>query len=583
MKRHEMVGVTSKTQRKKLGEMLVEQKFITGEQLDDALKLQQMQGGRLGDILVSQGLVTAEELAQVISIQLNFPLIDLKRHMVEPDALRLIPEDMVRKHTLIPLSVIGDSLVVVMADPEDLHTVKDLKAQSGMRVEVALGISDDIEWAIDLNYRSGDEIERQVSKSTSPVLEEAEASSELIARTPMTESLDLLIEQAVRDRASDVHLEPQENRLRVRYRIDGVLHDMHSLPLSAHAEFVSRLKVLANLDIVQQRSPQDGQFTFRTGDRDIDIRVATTDTAYGERVTLRILDKFQSIFTLPELGLQPDTLEKYRVMLSCPFGMIVVGGPTGSGKTTTLYTSINQLDNDERNILTIEDPIEYRFTDVSQTQVNPKAGITFASGLRAMMRQDPDVIMVGEIRDRETATTAVQAAVTGHLVLSSVHASDAVSVLLRLTGMCAEPSLFISTLVGIVAQRMIRRICNNCRVPYQPSEAELTVYEEEMGQPPTAFYKGKGCSLCAGTGYRGRTGLFEVLLISEEVRKMLLGNASAGDIKVQAFEEGMVSMKRDGMLKVTEGITSVSEVLRSVFSVSLGIQPHLKGSHGVSV
>jgi len=583
MKRHEMVRVTSKTQRKSLGEMLVEQKFITGEQLDDALNLQQMQGGRLGDILVNQGLVTAEELAQVLSIQLNFPLIDLKRHMVQPDALRLIPEDMARKYTLIPLSVIGDSLVVVMADPEDLYTVEDLKAQSGMRVEVALGIPTDIEWAIDLNYRSGDEIERQVSKSTSPVLGEAETNSELIARTPITESLDLLIEQAVRDRASDVHLEPQENRLRVRYRIDGVLHDMHSLPLSAHIEFVSRFKILANLDIAQQRSPQDGQFTFRTGDRDIDIRVATTETAYGERVTLRILDKFQSIFTLPELGLQPDALEKYRAMLICPFGMIVVGGPTGSGKTTTLYTSINQLDSNERNILTIEDPIEYRFMDISQTQVNTKAGITFASSLRAMMRQDPDVILVGEIRDRETATTAVQAAVTGHLVLSSVHANDAISALLRLTGMCAESSLLPATLVGVVAQRMVRRICANCRTPYQPSGAELTVYEEEMQQIPTVFYKGTGCNLCAKTGYRGRTGLFEVLPISDEIREMLLGNASAGDIKAQALKDGMVTMKRDGMLKVAEGITSVSEVLRSVFSVSRGARNHLRGSHGVSV
>lgn len=584
MKRREYVGVTGKTQRKSLGEMLVEQKFITGEQLGDVLKLQQEQGGRLGDILVNQGLITAEELAQVISLQLNYPLIDLKRHMVHPDALRLIPEDIARKHTLIPLDVIGDSLVVVMAEPEDIQTIEDLKAQSEMRIEVAVGIPADIEWAIDLNYRSGDEIERQVSKSTSTIVtEEAEVSSELSATTPIAESLDLLIEQAVRDRASDVHLEPQENRLRVRYRIDGVLHNMYSLPLSAQVELVSRIKILAKLDIAQQRTPQDGQFTFRTGDRDIDIRVATTDTAYGERVTLRILDKFQSIFTLPELGFQPDALEKYQAMLNCPFGMIVVGGPTGSGKTTTLYTSINQLDSNERNILTIEDPIEYRFVDISQTQINPRAGITFAGGLRAMMRQDPDVILVGEIRDKETATTAVQAAVTGHLVLSSVHANDAISVLLRLIGMCDEPALLPSTLVGVVAQRMVRRICTNCRTPYQPSATELTVYEEEMEQPPTVFYKGKGCNLCAKTGYRGRTGLFEILPMSEEVREMLLGNASTGDIKAQALKDGMVTMKHDGMLKVAEGITSLSEVLRSVFSISMGVRNHLRGSHGVSV
>jgi len=569
MKRQESAVVTSQTQRKSLGEMLVEQKLITGEQLENALQLQQTQGRRLDDILVDQGLVKAEGLAQVLSIQMNVPLIDLKRHMVQPDALRLIPEEIARRHTLIPLNVIGDSLVVVMANPEDIDTIKDLKAQSGMRVEVALGIPADIEWAIDLNYRSGDRIEKQVNKSTSPALEEAEASLELIARTPVAESLDLLIEQAVRDRASDIHLEPQQNRLRIRYRIDGILHDMHSLPLSAHEELASRIKVLAKLDITQQRRPQDGQFSIRTGDREIDIRVATTETAYGERVTLRILDKFQSIFTLPELGFLPDAIEKYRAMLNCPFGMIVVGGPTGSGKTTTLYTSINQLDNDERNIMTIEDPIEYRFTDISQTQVNPKAGITFPGGLRAMMRQDPDVILVGEIRDKETATTAVQAAVTGHLVLSSIHANDTVSVLLRLMDLCAEPSLISSTLVGIVAQRMVRRICSNCRAPYQPSPEEQTAYEEEMKQPPAVFYRGTGCNLCAQTGYQGRTGLFEVLPMSDEIRKMMLqSNTSAGEIKAQALQDGMVTMKRDGMLKVAEGITSVSEVLRSVFSVS---------------
>jgi general secretion pathway protein E len=583
MKRQEPKGVITRIQRKSLGEILVEQRFITAEQLEEALQLQQIQKGRLGNILVTRGLLKAEELAQAISIQLNFPLIDLKRHMVHPDALRLIPEDIARKHTLIPLDVIGDSLVVVMADPEDIQTLEDLKVQTEMRIEVAVGVPADIEWAIDLNYRSGEKIERQVSKSVPALIGDAEVKSELNATTPIAESLDLLIEQAIRDRASDIHFEPQENRLRVRYRIDGILHDIHSLPLNANEELVSRLKILAKMDISQQKSPQDGQFTFRTGDRDIDVRVATTDTVYGERVTLRILDKFQFIFNLPELGFQPYSLEKYQAMLNCPFGMIVVGGPTGSGKTTTLYTSITQLNNKERNILTIEDPVEYRFTDISQTQVNSRAGITFVSGLRAMMRQDPDVILLGEIRDRETATTAVQAAITGHLVLTSVHANDAISVLLRLINMCDEPSLFPSTLVGVVAQRMVRRICTSCRTTYQPSGAELKAYEEEMEQPPPAFYKGAGCNLCAHTGYRGRTGLFEVLPVSDESRAMLLGNAAASDIRRQALKEGMVSMRHDGMLKVAQGVTSVSEVLRSVYSVSVDIRNHSKGNHGVLV
>ena len=560
---------TAKATRKSLGEMLIENSLITVEQLDSALELQRRQGGKLSEILVSQGLIKAEELAAVLSVQLNVPLIDLKRHMVQPNALRLIPEDTARRHTLIPLDVVGDSLVVVMADPEDIRTIEDIKTQAKMRVEVALGIPSDIERAIDLNYRSSGEIQKQVNKFAPPPLAEAELTADLIARTPIAQTLDLLITQAVRDRASDVHLEPREDRLQIRYRIDGILHDTFSLPLSAHTPLVSRVKILADMNIAEQRRPQDGQFSIKVGDRDVDIRAATLETACGERVSLRILDKSLSLFTLPELGLLPDALRKYQAMLKSPFGMILVGGPTGSGKTTTLYASISQLGENERNILTIEDPIEYRFMDINQTQVNPKAGITFASGLRAIMRHDPDIILVGEVRDKDTASTAVQAALTGHLVLSSIHANDAVSVLFRLLDLGVEPYLVSSTLVGIVAQRMIRRLCTHCRALYQPSAEEQIAYEEEMKQLPTSFYGGAGCNLCANTGYRGRTGLFELLIMTEEIRRMLLSNTSASDIKAQALKEGMITMKRDGMIKVKEGITSVSEVMRSVFSIGL--------------
>ena len=567
MDRNKGETLVNRATRKSLGEMLVEENLITAEQLENALELQRRQGGKLSEILMNQGLVQAESLATVLSVQLNVPLIDLKRHMIQPNALRLIPEDMARKHILIPLDVVDDSLVVVMADPEDIRTIEDIKAQAKTRVEVALGIPSDIERAIDLNYRSSGEIERQVSQFAPPVEEEAEVTSELIARTPIAQTVDLLLTQAVRDRASDVHIEPQEDRLRIRYRIDGILHDMFSLPLSAHTPLVSRVKILAEMNIAEQRRPQDGQLSIKVGDKDIDIRAATIETAYGERVTLRILDKSLSLFTLPELGFLPDTLKKCQAMLKSPFGMILAGGPTGSGKTTTLYASINQLDRNERNILTIEDPIEYHFIDINQNQVNPKAGITFASGLRAIMRHDPDIILVGEIRDKDTATTAVQAALTGHLVLSSIHANDAVGVLFRLIDLGVEPYLISSTLIGIVAQRMVRRICPHCRAPFQPSVEEQIAYDEEMKEQSTTFYSGAGCNLCANTGYRGRTGLFELLIMSEGIRGMLLTNASAGDIKAQALREGMVTMKRDGMLKVKEGITSVSEVLRNVFSV----------------
>jgi len=554
--------------RKSLGEILVRDGFITAEQLENALAQQREEGGKLSEILTKQNVVRAEDLAAALSIQLNVPLIDLKRHVVQADALRLIPENMARKHTLIPLDVIGDSLLVVMADPEDIRTIEDIKTQTRMRVEVALGIPAEIEQAIDLYYTSKGEIEKQVRQFAIAEPMEAQVTSELIAGTPVVQSLNLIIIQAVRDRASDVHFEAQEDRLRIRYRIDGILHDMFSLPLSARAPLVSRVKILAGMNIAEQRRPQDGQFSVRVGDREVDIRAATMETAYGERVTLRILDKSLSLFTLPEIGFLPDVLKKYQALLKSPFGMILIGGPTGSGKTTTLYASINQLDRKERNILTIEDPIEYRFLDINQTQVNPKAGITFAGGLRAIMRHDPDIILVGEIRDQDTARTAVQAALTGHLVLSSIHGNDAVGVLFRLMDLVEETYLLSSTLVGIGAQRMVRLICPYCRVPYQPSPEERIAYEEELNEPPPDLYIGSGCNICAHTGYQGRTGLFELLVMSEEIRRMLLGGSSTAEIKAQAIKEGMITMKHDGMLKVKQGITSMSDVLRNVFSIS---------------
>jgi len=561
-------ATTDRAPKKSLGEMLVEEKLITPVQLESAQTLLRQQGGKLGDILLNQGLVKDEQLAIVLSIQLNLPLIDLKRHTVQPHALRLIPEEMARKRALIPLDIVNDSLMVVMADPEDVRTIEDVKAQTKMRVEVALGVRSDIERAIDLNYRSSGAIEKQVSKFTPASTDKTEDIATLTARTPIAETLDLLIAQAVKDRASDVHIEPQEDRLRIRYRIDGILHDMFSFPLNVHSSLVSRVKILSEMDISEQRRPQDGQFSIKIGGNEVDIRAATMETPYGERVTLRILDKSLALFTLTELGFQSDVLNKYRTMLKSPLGMILVGGPTGSGKTTTLYASINELDRNERNIMTIEDPIEYSFMDINQTQVNTKAGITFAGGLRAIMRHDPDVILVGEIRDKDTATTAIQAALTGHLVLSSIHANDAVGVLFRLMDLDAETASISSTLIGIASQRMVRRICPNCRAPYQPPEDELVAFNKELENQAVTFYHGMGCNLCANTGYRGRIGIFEFLIMSEAIRKMLRSHAGAGEIRTQAIAEGMVTMKQDGMLKVKEGITSISEVMRSVFSIN---------------
>jgi len=559
------------TLRKRLGEALVETGQITAEQLEEALKLQQKQGRKLGEILIEQGLLTPEGMAAALSLQLNMPIIDLKLHVVQPNALRLVSEKLARKHTLVPLDVIDDSLVVVMADPGDIRATEDVAAQAKMRVQPAVGIPAQIQEAIDLNYKAQGEIEKQVKQFPSAPRPRAETAAAItgdtVAQTPVVRTVDLLIAQALKARASDIHIEPQQNRVRIRYRVDGILHDAMSLPLSTLEPLLSRVKILAEMDISEHRQAQDGQFSFEAEGREADIRAATCETEYGETIVLRVLDKSLPLFTLSELGFLPDTLKKYQDMLSSPYGMILVAGPTGSGKTTTLYASINQLDRNERNIITIEDPVEYRFTDIKQTQINPKAGITFVTGLRALMRLDPDIILVGEIRDADTARIAVQAALTGHLMLSCIHANDAVGVLFRLMDLGVEPYLICSALVGVVAQRIIRRICHHCREPYQPSTEERIAYEEVIGQEQTQFYHGTGCNFCAGTGYLTRTGVFEVLPLSEEIRRLLLKGASAGDIKAQALKEGMVSLRHTAMLRVREEVTTVQEVQRNFSSI----------------
>jgi general secretion pathway protein E len=565
------VEAMADSQRKSLGEILVEEGMITAEQLRNALELQRRQGGKLGDILVKQGLLKPEQLAAAISVQLNMPLIDLKRHMIQPDALKLIPQEIAREHTLIPLDVIDNSLVVVMADPEDISVIERIMSSSKMSVKSALGISSDIQRAIDLNYKPGAEIEKQVAEFLPNLPKEAQVIPELGGSAPIVQILDLMLTQAVRLKASDVHIEPQKDRLRVRFRIDGVLRDVFSLPLSVSTPLTSRVKIMAGMNIADQRRPQDGQISIKVGVRDVDIRVATISAANGERATLRILDKSLPLLSLSNIGFSPDTLRKYQAMLKSPYGMILVGGPTGSGKTTTLYASVSSLNRNERNVMTIEDPIEYHFTDINQTQVNPKADITFANGLRAIMRHDPNIILIGEIRDKDTATIAVQAALTGHLVLSSIHANDAVGVFFRLIDLGIEPYLIASTLIGIAAQRMVRRICPHCHATYQPSAEEKKVYAEDMGEEPATLHRGEGCNLCSGTGYQGRTGIFELLVISEEIGRMLTSNVSIIDIRAQSVREGMATLKHDGMLKVRDGITTMSEVVQAALGPGAAI------------
>lgn len=492
------------------------------------------------------------------------------RQAIQPEALQLIPEVMARRYNAIPISISGHTMKVAMADPTDIFALEAFSAQSKKRIKPVVADANDVRNAIDFNYKGYGEIEKQVSSiSISADALDERLAVDAAVDGPLAQALNLIIEEAVRSRSSDIHIEPEEDRVRVRYRIDGTLHDMMSLPLSIHRAILSRIKIMADMNIADHHHAQDGQFSTKAKGREIDIRVATSPTVLGEMSVLRLLDKSRATLGLAELGFLPDSLEKYENLLKVPYGMILISGPTGAGKTTTLYASINSLDTMGRNIITIEDPAEYRFRDINQIQVNPQAGITFAKGLRSILRLDPDIIMVGEIRDAETTGIAVQSALTGHLMLSSIHASDAAGVLTRLIDLKVEPFLIASSVIGIVAQRMVRCICPDCRRLIEAPMIEQIAYQREMTEKRTEFHYGTGCASCSYTGYLGRTGIFEILLISDNIRALLIKQVSSSEIRAQAIKEGMTSMVNDGMRKVKAGITTPAEVLRSAYSPDL--------------
>jgi len=485
-----------------------------------------------------------------------------------PEVLQLIPEAMARRFNAVPAAIIDNTLQVAMANPADIFALEALALQSRMRIEPIAASDKEVQEAIDFNYRGFGQIEEQVSRIPTDA-EEADKANliEATADAPVASALRLIIEEASKARASDIHIEPEEDKLRVRYRIDGALQDVMFLPPKIHLPLTSRIKIMADMNIADHLRPQDGQFSTEYAGRPVDIRVATSPTVRGETTVLRLLDKSLAIIDLPQLGFSPESLARYENMLKVPFGMILISGPTGAGKTTTLYASINKLDRVSRNIITIEDPVEYRFVSMNQIQVNPKAGLTFANGLRSILRLDPDVILVGEIRDAETASIAIQAALTGHLVLSSIHANDAVGVVFRLLDLGIEPFMVSSALIGVVAQRMVRRICPDCSTDKEVPVMEQVAYTEETGENRTKFSYGTGCDLCSYTGYRGRTGIFEILPLSDNIRMQILKGASTSDVRVQAIEEGMLPLLQDGMLRVKAGITTPSEVLRNAYFI----------------
>jgi len=482
-------------------------------------------------------------------------------------ALRLIPEAVAWQYTVLPLCVEGNTLRVAMANPADLFVQEALAAQCQMRIEPEARDEVQIRAAIARHYRNYADPDKQTPDTP---LSDADGGKEsqnaAVIGASVAKALNMIIDEAVKTGVSDIHLQPQENKLLVRYRIDGTLRETLTLPLETNTPLVSRIKVLAGMNIADHHRPQDGRFTIEGGGHLIDIRVGTVPTVFGEMAVLRLLDKSRAMMSLADLGFLPESLSAYERMINKPYGMLLVSGPTGAGKTTTLYASLNSLNQTENNIITIEDPVEYQFKNINQIQVNPRAGVTFASGLRSILRLDPDVILVGEIRDAETAAIAVQSALTGHLVLSSIHANDSISVIYRLIDLGVEPFLLSSAIIGVVSQRMVRQICPDCGRPVKAGAVEEAAYKKEVGQVSKKFHYGAGCSNCGNTGYSGRCPIFEILEVSDEMRRMLLAGSTIEEMRHQAAREGMKTLAHDGMLKVKAGVTTPAEVLRQAYT-----------------
>jgi len=560
-------------QQRDLGQILLDGALIRPEDLATAQEISRSSGRKLPLVLLENKFVTQETLSTVFSFQLGVPTVDLNQYKVKPEAVALIPENVAREHNVIPLSVEGDTLLVCMSDPTDLQVIDSLSVISRKNIRPAVPLRGDIRASLDSNYRLTTKIEEQISQVVSAAQAQARVAPEpllapeAISQAPVVKAVDMLLTQAVKDRASDIHLEPQEKGLKVRYRIDGILHEAVTLPPGVQNALISRIKVMANMNIAEKRRSQDGQMSANVAGRQIDFRVATVETSYGEMMVIRVLDKSLSVLNISDIGLSENVLESYKRALQSAFGMVLISGPTGSGKTTSLYASVGQLNPREQNIMSIEDPIEYHFKDINQIQVNTQAGITFASGLRAILRLDPDIILVGEIRDNETANVAINAALTGHMVLTSIHANDAIGAIVRQIDLGVEPFLVTSGVVASLSQRLVRKVCPYCKQIRTVSPEEAMAYQQEMGEVKTDFYYGRGCNFCAHTGYLGRVGVFEFLPLTDQLRSLILRRAPAAEIKAQALKEGMITMRRDGMLKARNGITTPREVIRSVFTI----------------
>jgi len=553
-----------------LGELLVGAQLISNAQLAEALLQQSATGKRIGTLLVEEGAIDERDLAHALSDQLKIPFVDLSQQAPQPEAIALLPESAARANVAIPIDTDEKSVTVVVADPTD-ETRERLATATQRQVHLVIAPRSDVQRAIEAAYRALGNIEgyvRSFEQSDSGRRSPETSSTAVVADdAPVVQVVNLLITQALRDRASDIHLEPQDKHLRVRYRIDGALHDTVELPMGMAPALVSRLKIMAGMNIVERRRPQDGQITMEIDGREIDIRVATVATIWGEKCVLRVLDKSRSLYRMSDLGMPPAAHQQFARHIRAPFGMVLCAGPTGSGKTTTLYAALTEIDDPSRNIMTIEDPVEYVFPTINQIQTNEQAGLTFADGLKSILRQDPDVILVGEIRDVETARIAVQSALTGHFVLSSLHATDSAAALHRFLDMGIESFLIASSVVAVVSQRLVRRICQRCKATYQPKDEELAFYEEGGGEPKAEFWQGMGCNFCSGTGYEDRIGVYELMRLSPEIKRLIVGWATQEELQRMAISQGMRTLKDEAIRLITEDVTTISEVVRSIYAI----------------
>lgn len=553
---------------RKLGEILVDLGHISLGQLEEALQEQQSSGGLLGEVLVRLGYIDANQLAQARAGQYDVDYEKVTPESVQPEAVARVPANMAKTLNALPLRIEDNKLVVAMMNPLDVDAIDDLQRYTGMYIKVVYTNPDDLLRAIDFHYSTTaiafetlDDVISSAETTPSGEEENLEDLRRAVEDAPVVRLVNLLLLEAINGRASDVHLEPRRTHMEVRYRIDGELQHVRNIPRQMMAACISRIKVMADMDIAERRVPQDGRITIKVEGRQVDLRVSTLPIQYGERVVMRVLDRDRNIRQLDELGFSPRNLMAFRWLLQRPNGIILVTGPTGSGKTTTLYAALREVRSERCNIITCEDPIEYELEGINQSNVNEKAGLTFAAQLRAILRQDPDVVLVGEIRDQETAEIACRAAMTGHLVLSTLHTNDAVSAIPRLIDMGVEPFLISSSLAGVVAQRLVRVICPHCKQEYEPTLAEISV----IGRSVEKLYRGAGCPACGGRGYLGRISVHEVLVVDEEIRSLIVQHVSNGQILEAALRKGVVPMSQDSIEKAIQGITTLEEVISKVF------------------